>query len=456
MKNFRERIKKFLNTYIKDDILRRIITNTGYLFSAQGFVAVLSIVRSILEGRLLGAGGLGLLAVISTFSSSINKLTSFRINESVVRFVRKFEEHNQQSKSKAIFKSAILFELLGALVAFILICLLAPTGAKLLAPEWLDEPQLIPWFLIFGLYVLGNFMYDSSKGLLQVFNRFKEIAAVNAVQSIISFLIVGVIFFLDGGFEAILIARIINKLAGALGMSTLAIINANKNWGKGWWKTPISVLKEEKKDLLRFVSSTNISATISLIAKDSESLWIAAFLNTTAVGYFDLARRLIGYMQMPVDHLSHTTYPELSREIANEKWKSAQRILKRGSVLGAVYMTPFILGAVFFGKYIISLYGAEFMPAYPIWLIMLAGYFIVNTFFWNRVGLLALNRPVFPTVVNFFAMLIKVAATFILVPQYGLPMFAGLLSGYYIITVSLAALRVHLDIRQKILQESQL
>jgi O-antigen/teichoic acid export membrane protein len=453
MKKFLEGIKKFFSEFTKDDILRRIIANTGYLFSAQGFVAVLSIVRGILEARLLGVGGLGLLAVINTFSGSLNKLTSFRIGESVVRFVRKYEEQDQQEKSKAIFKSAILFEAIGAVAAFLLIYLLAPLGVEFLATEWLDEPKVVSWFIIFGLYVLGNFMYDSSKGLLQVFDRFKEIAAVNAVQSIITFILVVAIYFMGGGFEAILIARIINKLIGAIGMTSVALVRAAQHWGSGWWQVPISALKEDRKDLFRFVTSTNLSASISLIAKDSESLWISGFLSTTAAGYYDLARRLIGYMQMPVDHLASTTYPELSREIAKEKWSSVQNILKRGSTLGVLYMTPFILAAVFFGKPIISLYGEEFLPAYPAWLILLVGYFVVNAFFWNRVGLLALNRPVYPTIVNFIGMVIKVAGTIILVPQFGFLVFAGLLSGYYIFTVSLAALRVHLDVRQKVMQE---
>ena len=80
---------------------------------------------------------------------------------------------------------------------------------------------------------------------------------------------------------------------------------------------------------------------------------------------------------------------------------------------------------------------------------------MVNVFFWTRVALLALNRPVYPTVVNFIGMIIKVTATIIFVPQYGFLVFAGLLSGYYIFTVSLAAIKVNTEVRQKLLQDSQ-
>jgi hypothetical protein len=68
--------------------------------------------------------------------------------------------------------------------------------------------------------------------------------------------------------------------------------------------------------------------------------------------------------------------------------------------------------------------------------------------------LLALNHPVFPTVVNFIGMLVKVGLIFVLAEQYQAYAFAGLLSFYYLFTVGVAAIRVMLDLRHKLAQES--
>ena len=81
------------------------------------------------------------------------------------------------------------------------------------------------------------------------------------------------------------------------------------------------------------------------------------------------------------------------------------------------------------------------------------GFTVDNIFFWNRVTLLALNRPAYPTAVNFVGMLFKVIGIFLLVPQFGTLGFAALLSGYYLFTVGLAALRVDLDLNQKLALE---
>ena len=81
--------------------------------------------------------------------------------------------------------------------------------------------------------------------------------------------------------------------------------------------------------------------------------------------------------------------------------------------------------------------------------ILLVGYTFVNIFYWNRVALLSLGRAVFPTIINFTGMILKVAAIFLLVPNYGYLAFAALLAGYYFYTVGAAVIRVFLDVRSQ-------
>ena len=111
-------------------------------------------------------------------------------------------------------------------------------------------------------------------------------------------------------------------------------------------------------------------------------------------------------------------------------------MLKQGSRLAAAYSLPVTLILILFGQPIIALtYGPDFLPVYPALVILLIGYTFTNIFYWNRVALLALARPVFPTIINFTGMVLKVALIFLLVPHYGYLAFAALLSGYYIYTV---------------------
>ena len=70
---------------------------------------------------------------------------------------------------------------------------------------------------------------------------------------------------------------------------------------------------------------------------------------------------------------------------------------------------------------------------------MLAGFLIANTFYWSRIGLLALGLPDFPTKVNLVLAVLKIIGILLLVPRYGYLASAALFAGYHLISSSISA-----------------
>jgi len=440
------RLSAFFSRIFGNELIQRIVRNSGYLFSATGIAASMSMVQSILAGRLLGPSTFGILGALTAFTSVVNRFASFRMNELVVRYVGHYEEQGDQERAAAVFKIAGGLEIGGSLVAFGLIWVLAPLGARFFA----HEPDLADWFRVYGLIVLGNLMYESATGILQIYDRFRVMAIVTAVQSTITLSIIVIAFIAKWDLVAVVVAYMAGKVFGSMAITLFALWQVNKSWGTGWWRVPMGILADQRRSLLTFAFSTNISSTISLVAKDSEVLWVSAFLGTTQAGYYKTALALTNLLQLPVSPLPKATFPELSREIARQNWDNVRYVLRQGSRLAAAYSVPVTLLLILFGQPLISLtYGAEYLPTYPALVLLLIGYTFVNIFYWNRVALLSLARPVFPTIVNLVGMLIKVSLIFLLVPIYGYLAFAALLSGYYIFTVGIAAARVFLDLRAR-------
>ena len=438
------KLNALLSRVFENELIYRIIRNSGYLFSATGFAAVMSMVQSILAGRMLGPSTFGILGALTAFTSVINRFTSFRMNELVVRYIGHYEEQGDHQRSAVIFKMAVALEMGGSLIAFGLIWILAPLGARLFT----QEPDLADWFRVYGLIVLANLIYESATGILQIFDRFRVIAVVTAVQSAVTLSIIVVAFIANLGLTSIVVAYMTGKVVGSVAVTLAAIWQVRQSWGPGWWRAPMNLLAGQHRSILTFAFSTNLSSTISLIAKDSEVLWVSAFLGTTQAGYYKTALALTNLLQLPVSPLPKATFPELTREIARQNWDNVRYILKQGSRLASLYSVPMTLGLIFLGQPIIRLtYGVEYLPTYPALVILLVGYTFVNIFYWNRVALLSLARPVFPTLVNFVGMVLKVALIFLLVPIYGYLAFAALLSGYYFFTVGIAAAKVFLDLR---------
>jgi O-antigen/teichoic acid export membrane protein len=446
LKSAEEWLQRRFERLFQNELVRRMVRNSGYLFSTTGISAAASMLQGILAARLLGAAGFGILGTITVFTSTINNFASFRMGELVVKYVGYYTEHEDQTHAAAIFKLAALFEMLASLVAFGLIVLLAPLGAKYFA----KDPATAPLFVLYGLIVLANLIAESSTGLLQIFDRFRRLASLNIVQSMVTLLLIVITFLSKGGLTGILIAYLVGKMIGAFAITGAALVEASRRWGASWWRTSLGLLFPKWRELAQFAISTNISATISLVTKDSELLWVSLLRGPVEAGYYKLALALANMVQMPIDPLPQATYPELSRQVARDQWSNFRYILLQGSRLAGTYTLFMTVFLVIFGKFLIPLlYSAEFLPAYPALVILLAGLLVANTFYWRRIALLALGRADFPAKVNFVLAVFKIIGILLLVPQFGFIASAALLAGFYWVGSLISVLKIRSLIKQR-------
>jgi O-antigen/teichoic acid export membrane protein len=413
---------------LQNPLFRRVVKNSGYLFSGTGISAALGMLQGILVARLLGVEGYGIVGVITLFTGIVNNLISFRMGEVVIKYVGEYVEAGNEKQAAALFKLAALVEMGASVVAFALLVLLAPLAAQYLA----KDASLTSLFVLYSLVVLANLIAESSTGLLQIFDRFRPIAILGLVGNIVTLALVALVYWLRGGLAGILLAYLIGKAVSALGLSLVALLESSHRWGRGWWRASFQPLKPRFRQLTQFAVSTNISASISLITKDSELLWVSLFRGPVETGYYRLALTLSNLVQMPISPLPQATYPELSRQAARGEWQQMRSLLRQGSQLAGGYTLVATIFLIILGKPLIAwLYTPQFLPAYPALLILLLGYLVANTFYWRRSALLALGRADFPAKVNLVLAAFKMAGILLLVPRYGYLASAALLTGFY-------------------------
>lgn len=421
-------IDQLLNRLFGKETFRRIARNAGYLFSTTTIGAAMGMLQGILTARLLGVTGYGILGAVIMFTSLVNKFVSFRMSELVVKYVGQFSERSENRKAAAVFKAALLAEFSASLIAFGLVWLLAPLGAQFLA----KDNSTASIFILYGLVILANLVAESSNGLLQTFDRFRRIALLSVLQSVVSLVLIGVIYLTAGNLQQVVSAYIIGKLTFGLGISLAAFGEARRQWGAGWQRTPLSALKGHLGELARFAFHTNISATINLINKDSELFWVSFFRGPTETGLYKLALTLANIVELPITPLPNATYPELSRQVARGDWQGMRQVLRRGTLLAGAYSLAAVIFLFISGRWIIQyIYSPDFLPSYPALLILLTGYLIGNTVYWRRVSLLALGRADFPAKVNLILAAAKLVGILLLVPRFGFLASAALLAAFY-------------------------
>jgi O-antigen/teichoic acid export membrane protein len=332
-----------------------------------------------------------------------------------------------------------------SVLAYLVLLALSAWAARALA----DDASLAGLFQFYGLFLLANLVYETSVGVLQTTNQFKQVAHANFYQSIVVTILIVAAFVLDLGIVGILSAYLLGKTIAGIMIVLSAMRELDRTLGKGWAGTPLRQVADWKS-ILRFAFSTNLNGTVNLFARDNLRLYLAWFLSNAQVGYFKLASQLINLVMLPIEPFIWPTYAEITKTIAQRQWQATRQLLKQVSAIAGIWTLIAGGGLIALGWWIIPLlYGRQMLPAYPGVVILLIGYAFANVFNWNRPLLLALGHPAYPLVVAAIAGLIEVLFLFLFVPGSNYLVGAAIFSAYLAVSVSWNAFRGLSLIRRK-------
>jgi O-antigen/teichoic acid export membrane protein len=435
---------KLVNTLREDPLMGKIVRNSAHLFSSNSLSLFLSMVQGILAARLLGPAGYGLVAIVMGYASTINGLLSFRMSELVVRYGGEYLERDERDRAAALVKAASLTEGLVSVFAFLVVVLSAGIATRYFA----KTPGTEMLFIVYALGLLANFNIETSTGILQVTDKIRLQGVINLFQTITTVSIIAAAYFMEGSLQIVLGAYLLGKVILGLGMFVTAQVHLRRVLKRGWWRASVKSLPEFKK-MAKFAISSNLSATAILVFRESEILWVGLFLTTEAAGYYKAAYAIISLLSVPANPLILTVYPELNRLVVQKLWARLRDFLRKVTTLSFAYNMLIALGLVFFGRWVLWIYGEQYVVAYPALMALLVGFVFNYVLFWNRPLLLSLGLPEFPLKAIIIAGVIKLALAFPLVPRFGYVFEAALLSFYYIASVGAIVWRGMKEIRLK-------
>ncbi len=229
-------------------------------------------------------------------------------------------------------------------------------------------------------------------------------------------------FFRGGTIADVVTAYLIAKLFNGIALLVFSLIYARRELGRGLVEGFQRQSRSGAKEFWRFAVSSNLSATVKLVAQESEELWITYLLSPLAAGYYNTAMKVIAMVLLPINPFIQPTFLEITTQAARRQWDRLKDLLRKTTTIAAAWTLGVGLLLVSLGWWIIPLaYGEEFAPSNGAAMILLVGFGAANILYWNRPMLLALERPVYPLVVSTIAMVVKVGLSLWLVPQFGYP-----------------------------------
>jgi len=423
-----EKTKSYLQN---DPLIRRVLRNSSYLFSSSTVSSALGVIQGIFVVRLVADTGFGLLTIIMDFASNVNRLLSFRMSEVTVKYMGEALAQDDKRRAAAIVKGVGLTEAATSILAYLVLYLLSIWGARTFA----DDTSIAYLFRFYGLFLLANLVYETSVGVLQAVDNFKQVALANFYQSVVLTILIAAAFLLKWGIYELLVVYVIGKAVAGFMVTGFALRELNKMLGREWARVPLQLVSNWRA-ILGFAFSTNLNGTVNLFARDNIRLYLAALLSIAEVGYFALASRLINLIMIPLEPFIWPTYAEITKTIAQKQWQATRKLLKQVSAIGAAWTLLAGGGLAAIGWWLIPfIYGDVMSPAYACFLILLIGYGVANTANWNRPLLLALGRPNLPLIVSAVTGAVEVALLFMFVGQSGYLVGAAIVSGYFVVSI---------------------
>jgi O-antigen/teichoic acid export membrane protein len=451
---------KTLRSWWQDNLLRTVLKNSGFMFSSNTVAAGLAFLNPVFITRLIGIEGLGVVAIVQTFVSNVNRLLSFRMSEVVVKYLGQAIASQasepvekgpvasntasnavKDPQAAALVKGIGLIEAATSIVAYLVLLVLASWAARVLV----KEPSAVMLIPFYGLMLLANLVYETSTGVLQTHKRFDRLALINTFQSVLTTALIFLAFILRRGVVEILAAYLVGKALAGIAITVFAFRQMDQSVGRGWWRESLKQVADWK-GIWGFAINTNLNGTVNLVTRDNAPLYLTylspASVAQSYVGYLKLGLSIINFITMPIDPFIWPTYAEITRTIAQRLWAKTRALLKQVSTIAGAWTLAVTAGIGLLGWWLIPLvYGADAAPVYPVVLILLVGYGTANVFNWNRPLLLAFGKPSYPLRVALYVGIVEILLILWLVPQTGYLVMAAILSGYLAVSVAITAWR---------------
>ncbi|MEW9678246.1 lipopolysaccharide biosynthesis protein [Pseudomonas sp. TE50-2] len=385
----------------------------------------LRLLRNVLLARILGPSERGLFALLSTLPDLISAATSGGLNSAVG-----YQAAKQRDMGLLLTQVLVYGCLLAGVLTLACVFLVREFGADL---EVTVQLGLLAWLLLLAVP-----MTVLKSGLLTLHNASGGVGAFNALrltESLAPLLLFLGLFWMwrDEALEAALISWLCGiALVLALGL---------------WWlrrQHPLALRwdRGSQRELLSYSAKSHPDLLFQQLILRSDYLFIGALLGSTALGHYAMASAAAELLLIVPEAV---TTPLMKRLLQQDA--GMERITPLALRLTATVMLGACLGMALIGHWlIVTLFGAEYAPAYPALLALLPGLLGLCYASILRLDLLGKNRPGTVSLMMGAGAALNLVLNILLIPAWGIIGAAAASSiAYLAVTVAMLVLYCRLS-----------
>lgn len=374
--------------WFDDRHFKSLLKNSSYLAVSKAISGVAALATLAFAGRSLGVMMFGILILITSYAKAASGLSKFQSWQLIVRYGGQAMVPGGADEFKASTGFAFALDVVSGFGGMILAILLLPLLGGLFGIT--DQ-----YLLVAMVYctLLPTMSAATPVGVLRALDRFDLLSWQGTTYPIARAILAGIAWWVDAPFEAFVAIWYVTDLGGDLYLWFLAWRELRRR------KLLQGIRPTLKPDKLpgawRFAIHVNLTSSLTAAWGPIARLVVGGLIGPAAAGIYRIAASLADSAQKPADLLGKAYYPEVVR--MDLKSKKPWKLMVRGTVLATAAGAVGLLVLLVAGRPLIdALFGSEFLPAYPVLLLLMAVPLLAMISFPLVPMLYALDRPAAP------------------------------------------------------------
>ena len=419
--------------WFNDRHFKSLLKNSSYLAVSKAVAAVAGLATLAFAGRSLGVLMFGMLILITSYAKAASGVSKFQSWQLIVRYGGQVLSGGGTEQFKAATGFALALDVVSGFGGMVLAILLLPVIGG-----WFGITDQYLGIAMLYCALLPTMSAATPSGVLRSLDRFDLISWQGTADPIARAILAGIAWQMDAPFEAFVAIWFVTDLGGDLFL-----------WFLAWRELRRRDLHHGIRPTLRprtlanpwrFAIHVNLASSLSAAWGPIARLIVGGLLGPPAAAIYRVAASLADSAQKPADLLAKVYYPEVVRmDLATKKpWK----LMLRGSTLATSVGVLAALLLLIGGRPLIgAIFGADFLPAYPVLMVLIIVPVLVMVSFPLTPMLYALDRPDGPLKARLIGTLLYFAIVAPLAWQFGVAGAAAAYAvGYSAVVVALAIL----------------
>lgn len=370
---------------------KNLFKNVSWLFGGGTASSVFAALETIFLARMLGVENFGLLSLVIAYVRLLNRFFDFRVWETSVKYVGGYWESGEKEKARSMIKLSYIVDILSGILAFAITLLLA----KFINSYLIKSDQGFIYIVIYSFSLLISTANSTSEAILRVFDKFKDIAFVNSLQTFIRLVLVLGSLFFGFGIKGVLISYILSSFLGFIILQFLVNRILNSHGLGGWINASLKQINEKFREIAHFLINTNFMGTLKMADESNFAIMVLGyFAGKEATGLYKVARSVVKVMYKFTGPVYQTIYPSFVR-LFNQRLKDEFSDLIKYSLKTLMKFTlPISVFILFFAGSIITIFfGKDYLSAANTMRLIVVAVLITQLTFWVGPSLLAVGKP---------------------------------------------------------------